>query len=457
MKEFKSNEEKKDEQLPIPQELSSSSATLEFKKREEDIMLTVTMHDDEECNKAMIEDDNDGVLFPFSKAKVSRFFRDRTSNDSIPQLNILDNMERRSTQITSQKSFPLKGSDNSKVVPKTSNPDVKQGMLYPRLKTSSNFVPSKNSLNYIQTRPNQTSEEYVYLPNYSNNSLISQDLNNMNINQKTEHYNPEQYKYKVHTPTHTSNIQGKIPLHSSSSNTNTHGLNNQNILHNPSDNIQTPKNIRAINKANTNQMINNIDYNIGTQYPFMMGIHQPGMMSANFPLPIYGTPVYHPVNYPYGFPMEYTYPQGSISYLQTIQNLHGYPGTKDATSSSKLSSSSGNKSEGGKYKLAKKGTNMTSHQPTINYNLMTLDEIQKCMSHLCKEQLGCRFLQSKVEETPNYAENYILPIIFNKLVDVINDQFGNYLIQKIVDTISPETLNSIFTIVSYLFNIYANS
>lgn len=83
----------------------------------------------------------------------------------------------------------------------------------------------------------------------------------------------------------------------------------------------------------------------------------------------------------------------------------------------------------------------------INYDLMSPNEIICLMPVLCKEQLGCRFLQNKVEVVPYYAEQYILPYITQILLEIINDQFGNYLVQKIILTSGSESLNSIFVVV----------
>lgn len=89
----------------------------------------------------------------------------------------------------------------------------------------------------------------------------------------------------------------------------------------------------------------------------------------------------------------------------------------------------------------------------INYDLMSPNEIICLIPVLCKEQLGCRFLQSKIESIPYYAEQYILPYINHILLEVINDQFGNYLIQKILQITGSETSSTIFAIVSVCLNI----
>ena len=89
----------------------------------------------------------------------------------------------------------------------------------------------------------------------------------------------------------------------------------------------------------------------------------------------------------------------------------------------------------------------------IDYDSLSLEEVRKRTPYFCKEQQGCRFLQIKVDNIPYYAEINILPLIYPVLIDIINDQFGNYLIQKIIDKLlSP---NALTILINYIYkNIY---
>ncbi|KAL9552419.1 hypothetical protein MBANPS3_003771 [Mucor bainieri] len=94
----------------------------------------------------------------------------------------------------------------------------------------------------------------------------------------------------------------------------------------------------------------------------------------------------------------------------------------------------------------------TNTDPEVNkYTGASLDEFQGKLYELCKDQNGCRFLQTKLEESP-----LNVTIIYNEIhthfVDLMTDPFGNYLCQKllercddsqrtsIVDVIAPEFL-----------------
>ena len=71
---------------------------------------------------------------------------------------------------------------------------------------------------------------------------------------------------------------------------------------------------------------------------------------------------------------------------------------------------------------------------------MDYKEIAKQSYNLAKDQTGCRFLQKKIDDDPKKAINAIYPVILDHLLDTINDQFGNYLIQKFFEYLSPDEL-----------------
>jgi hypothetical protein len=93
-----------------------------------------------------------------------------------------------------------------------------------------------------------------------------------------------------------------------------------------------------------------------------------------------------------------------------------------------------------------------STDPEVNkYNGATLEEFKGRLYELCKDQNGCRFLQTKLEESTAHV-TAIYEEIHAHFVDLMTDPFGNYLCQKllercddeqrtcIVDVIAPEFL-----------------
>jgi hypothetical protein len=54
---------------------------------------------------------------------------------------------------------------------------------------------------------------------------------------------------------------------------------------------------------------------------------------------------------------------------------------------------------------------------------------------LLKDQSGCRLIQKKLEEKPEIVASVFEAILQGNLTEIINDQFGNYVVQKLIDNI----------------------
>ena len=80
-------------------------------------------------------------------------------------------------------------------------------------------------------------------------------------------------------------------------------------------------------------------------------------------------------------------------------------------------------------------------------------EIAKQSYNLAKDQIGCRFLQKKLEEDTQFSLNSIYPIILDHLLETITDQFGNYLIQKFFEYLNTKELSQFL---SYINSSFAN-
>lgn len=103
-----------------------------------------------------------------------------------------------------------------------------------------------------------------------------------------------------------------------------------------------------------------------------------------------------------------------------------------------------------------KTQNPSSKGGRRGFNITTLinmdnNEIIKQSHNLAKDQIGCRFLQKKIEEDTQFALNSIYPIILDHLLDTVNDQFGNYLIQKFFDYLNEEQLQLFLRMISPSF------
>ena len=83
-------------------------------------------------------------------------------------------------------------------------------------------------------------------------------------------------------------------------------------------------------------------------------------------------------------------------------------------------------------KKKKSNTNIKS-----NFSSMSLNELIKNCVSLSKEQNSCRWIQKKIEEQPEIVPK-ILNNLFQNILEIINDSFGNYLIQKLFDYMNKE-------------------
>jgi hypothetical protein len=76
----------------------------------------------------------------------------------------------------------------------------------------------------------------------------------------------------------------------------------------------------------------------------------------------------------------------------------------------------------------------------VNINKMDNETIIKEAYNLTKDQIGCRFLQKKIEEDTLFAISFLYPIIIEHLDEIIIDKFGNYLIQKFFEYLSQKEI-----------------
>jgi hypothetical protein len=98
-------------------------------------------------------------------------------------------------------------------------------------------------------------------------------------------------------------------------------------------------------------------------------------------------------------------------------------------------------------------TNKAQKPPLMHYLNMTNDELALNSFYISKDQAGCRYLQKKLEEEEEEFALLIYPFIVEHLVELMNDAFGNYLVQKLLDYLPSEKIFHILAIVKLIFNI----
>ncbi|KAI3686774.1 hypothetical protein L1987_80461 [Smallanthus sonchifolius] len=65
-------------------------------------------------------------------------------------------------------------------------------------------------------------------------------------------------------------------------------------------------------------------------------------------------------------------------------------------------------------------------------SLLSLKELSGVIHDLAKDQNGCRLLQAKFENPTIDEIEFVLFEVLNSITDLMKDQFGNYLIQKLI-------------------------
>ena len=84
--------------------------------------------------------------------------------------------------------------------------------------------------------------------------------------------------------------------------------------------------------------------------------------------------------------------------------------------------------------------------------------LAKYIQILGKDQGACRYLQKLLDENPVQSTLYIYPPLCDHILQLINDPFGNYLIQKIIIYLNDEQIYEILRLISpYFFEICANN
>ena len=89
-------------------------------------------------------------------------------------------------------------------------------------------------------------------------------------------------------------------------------------------------------------------------------------------------------------------------------------------------------------------------QLKLNYSTMSINELIKNSDIISKDQNGCRFLQKKIEEQPEIALK-ILKVCFEKIIEIITDSFGNYLVQKLYNYMSNEQFLQLMALIQIDF------
>lgn len=98
-----------------------------------------------------------------------------------------------------------------------------------------------------------------------------------------------------------------------------------------------------------------------------------------------------------------------------------------------------------------------SEMPSSVTKFTCMDDVLGRIDIFAKDQYGCRFLQRKLDEGLPEDIDTIFSEVFDSIVELMTDPFGNYLCQKLVEHCSDEQKSAIISKVSpELINISLN-
>ena len=267
-----------------------------------------------------------------------------------------------------------------------------------------NFNSNPNSLSYVNNIYNSNINNYKQ---FQMNPMINQGMpnyffnQNMNVNPIMNYFNQNfpQFNYYQLLYNQTNNQFQKpyfSPLNSQS-NINSNNINSNNI--NINNNIETNKfnSNRNNNIMETNQIINN---NIKDNNSKINNINNEPK-NNNINRSIYNNNIYNINNN-----------INNNNNLSTINNSF----------------------------FQKKNFYEYSDEEILNFSVQIIND-----------QMGCRFMQDKIRNNHNFANELLFPKIKYNLKDVCCDNYGNYFLQALIDILSFDNINKFFDMTQNVF------
>ena len=266
-----------------------------------------------------------------------------------------------------------------------------------------NNISENNNMNYnpkMNSNLNNLNNNNDNL-NYINNMNIS--CTNLNINNFTNlNKNPQNNNFNVPNQQLSYYLQNQsVP-------------NNLQNIHNSNNNTNKNKKQKQSYKNNNNLNYNNFQNDLYNDPKIMNYYEQMNGMNIN--------------SNPY-------YPQNNY-----INNQGYQPIFNNNINNSQLK----NNNDYNKRKKIKKLENSLYKDKPLNY-------LANNLNLLGKDQGACRYLQELLNDNPLEAIQFFYEPLCENILELINDQFGNYLIQKIITYLNEEQLLEIMRIISQNF------
>lgn len=139
----------------------------------------------------------------------------------------------------------------------------------------------------------------------------------------------------------------------------------------------------------------------------------------------------HPMSRPWLYGPPHGSPNFLVPHHPSHTNSHQSPPGSGVQSRKRNHNSSNNRNFNAKYQ-----GKAQRFDDAARYQDATLDQFIGSIYTLCKDQHGCRFLQKQLDEFGQEAASTIYGEIKAHIFELMNDPFGNYLVQKLFETIT---------------------
>jgi len=97
-----------------------------------------------------------------------------------------------------------------------------------------------------------------------------------------------------------------------------------------------------------------------------------------------------------------------------------------------------NQMQGSGKKMTTRNTNKAGRFSASHYENVEIKDCVGQICFICKDQQGCRFLQREIDKTGPQVVDIIFAEVISHVNELIDDPFGNYLVQKLIDVVNNE-------------------
>ena len=317
-------------------------------------------------------------------------------------------------------------------------------------------LQSHNNENDRLNNFNNSNSNFQAYPNYQRHIMIENPNNYVNLNTLEDAYWRKNNAYSTTSGTQNSNsINNKNKYNQSVSN-NINAF-TQNSKHNQNKNYNNKKINQQQHIATINQVNKNLEWNKLSSNNFLTthngnNKHNEAYLNnlyknIGLDTEIRSNQKNH--NIPHNYKNQYL-PSNNGEMTKNGTDIN--PIIKNLPDNFENNISSNSIKQGSIHTSVMKNKKFERFQKlNMKFEDMSEEELAQLSLPIAKDQVGCRFLQKKVEESPKYTNEILFPEIFNDLLEFMMDSFGNYLIQKIIENLNEINFETILNLINQPF------